>query len=525
MHIAIIGNGISGVTAARFLRKLSGHDITLISAETPHFFSRTALMYRYMGHLTDTDLKPYEDWFWTRNRIQLLQDYVERIDTTSQHLHLRASAPLHYDKLIIASGSRPNFFGWPGQDLTGVSGLYSWQDLQYIEQHSEGLQHAVIVGGGLIGIELAEMFRSRDIGVTLLVRESSYWNNVLPPEESRIVNRHILEHHIDLRLDTELQAILPDKQGRVRAVTTAEGEEIACGFVGITAGVSPNINFLDGSGIQTNRGILVDEYLRTNVPNVYAIGDCAELRDPQPSRRPIEAIWYTGKMMGETVAYNIIGQTNGQTVPYVPRLWFNSAKFLDIEYQVYGDVPTAPDPTLTSLYWEHPSGRKSIRIVYERDTLAVRGFNLMGIRYRHEVCEKWIKQRASIEDVLAQLSLANFDPEFFEAYEPALLQAYAECSGRQITSSGSRKPSAALAFVGKRRARWDTAQEDQPLRWYRSRKQLRLLAAMFTLFAGVAYGYYYFKLIGLLYVAPLLALALYGLIRTLNRSTAIRQSS
>lgn len=517
MHIAIIGNGISGVTAARFLRKLSDHNITLISAETPHFFSRTALMYRYMGHLTDTDLKPYEDWFWPRNRIQLLQDYVERIDTAGQQLHLRDSAPLHYDKLIIASGSRPNFFGWPGQDLHGVRGLYSWQDLQYIEQYSAGLKHAVVVGGGLIGIELAEMFRSRDIGVTLLVRESSYWNNVLPPQESAIVNRHIREHHIDLRLATELAAILPDAEGRVRAVRTATGEEIACGFVGITAGVSPNIGFLTGSGIETQRGVLVDAYLRTSAPNVYAIGDCAQLRAPQPGRRPIEAIWYTGKMMGETVAYHIVGEEEGKIVPYVPRLWFNSAKFLDIEYQVYGDVPTQPDDTLKALYWEHPEGRKSIRIVYHGDTLAVRGFNLMGIRYRHEVCEKWIKQGATIEEVLTQLSLANFDPEFFEAYEPALLQAYAECSGKQLLTSGSRKPDAALAFLGHRRERWDTAQEGQPLPWYRSRRQWSLLGAMLALFATMTYGYYFFKLMGLLYVAPLLALEVYWLVRALNR--------
>ena len=122
MHIAIIGNGISGVTAARFIRKLSDHKITIISAETDHFFSRTALMYVYMGHMRYEDLKPYEDWFWTKNRIDLKRGYVSKINTANKQLELEGQAPLAYDKLIIACGSTPNKFGWPGQDLKKVQG-------------------------------------------------------------------------------------------------------------------------------------------------------------------------------------------------------------------------------------------------------------------------------------------------------------------------------------------------------------------------------------------------------------------
>ena len=179
MHIAIIGNGISGVTAARFLRKLSDHQITIISSENKHFYSRPALMYIYMGHMRLEDTKPYEDWFWEKNRIQLVYDHVEQIDTTNQSLKLKAGAPISYDKLIIAVGSKSNKFGWPGQDLNAVGGLYDLRDLEEMEKYSEGLNRAVIVGGGLIGIEMAEMFHTRGIPVTMLVRENNYWSNVL----------------------------------------------------------------------------------------------------------------------------------------------------------------------------------------------------------------------------------------------------------------------------------------------------------------------------------------------------------
>ncbi len=132
-HIVIIGNGISGVTAARHIRKNSEHKITIISSETKHFFSRTALMYVYMGHMKYEHIKPYADDFWEKNKIELLFDYVHHINSDQKTLSLQSSEPLHYDQLIIACGSKPNKFGWKGQDLKGVQGLYSWQDLEQME--------------------------------------------------------------------------------------------------------------------------------------------------------------------------------------------------------------------------------------------------------------------------------------------------------------------------------------------------------------------------------------------------------
>jgi NADPH-dependent 2,4-dienoyl-CoA reductase/sulfur reductase-like enzyme len=431
MKITIIGNGISGITAARWLRKLSDHEITVISAETDHFYSRTALMYIYMGHMQFKDTQPYEPWFWEKNRINLVRARVENVDFQQKKLQLskavqvnktKAAPPteISYDKLIIATGSSPNKFGWPGQDLKGVSGLYSYQDLEHMEEHSDGLKRAVIVGGGLIGIEMAEMFHSRKIPATILVREENYWNNVLPVEESKMVSRHIEEHHFDLRLETELKEIIDDGNGKACAVITSKGERIECGYVGLTAGVHPNINFLKESGLEIGRGIKVNQYLETSQKDVYAIGDCAEQTQPQEGRRGIEAIWYTGRMMGETAAYNICGKQ----VVYNPGIWFNSAKFLDIEYQVYGNVLAHPPENHTSLYWEDNDGKKSIRIVYDKNDHTIIGFNLMGVRYRHEMCEKWIKEKAPLKEVLQNLGAANFDPEFFKQYEQQVINIY-----------------------------------------------------------------------------------------------------
>ena len=450
--IVIIGNGVAGTNAARYIRKLSDNQIIMISDETLQPFSRTALMYVFMGHLKQESTELYEDWFWAKNRIERVQARVNSVDTANKTLLLSNGQSMTYDKLIIATGSKSNKFGWKGQDLKGVHGLYHLQDMQAMEQYSKGLKRAVVVGGGLIGIEMAEMFASRGIAVTFLVREKSFWDLVLPAEESAMINRHIFEHHIDLRLETELDEIIGDENGVVKAITTKSGERIDCGFVGLTVGVSPNIDFLRESGVEINRGIQVDEYLTTSNSDIYALGDCAELRNPQAGRRPIEAIWYTGRMMGQTVAHTICGKPT----KYIPRLWFNSAKFFDIEYQVYGDVLAKNPEGVKSLYWEHPNGKKAVRINYKvlpfgEDLGGAKniiiGFNLMGIRYRHEVCEKWILEKTPLETVLENLSLANFDPEFFDEYEKELVNQYNQLTNSNLQLKSKRNLNFVTRFL------------------------------------------------------------------------------
>ncbi|MBJ6367996.1 NAD(P)/FAD-dependent oxidoreductase [Snuella sedimenti] len=423
-HIVIIGNGISGVTAARHIRKLSNKKITIISDETDYFFSRTAIMYVYMGHMTFEHTQPYENWFWKKNNIDLKKGRVTAIEAPSKTLHLSDGNTFNYDKLIIATGSKPNKFGWPGQDLNGVMGLYHKQDLDNLEKYAPNnkvCKRAVIVGGGLIGIELAEMLHSRHIPVTFLVRESSFWNGVLPKGESNMVNREIKAHHIDLRLGVNLKEIKSDENGNATSIVIAEtGEEIQCNLVGLTAGVSPNISFLKGSKIETGRGVIVNRFLETNFKDIYAIGDCAEQQIAIDERKPIEAVWYTGRMMGETVAQTICGNK----MAYKPSHWFNSAKFFNIEYQTYGWVWAQPKNNEARFYWEHPNGKICIHINFDKDTRQFIGINTLGIRMRHNFFEKVLNEKKSVDYVIEHLADANFDPEFYKLHEKEIVAAF-----------------------------------------------------------------------------------------------------
>ncbi len=409
MHIVIIGNGISGITTARHIRKLSNHSITVISAESAYFFSRTALMYIYMGHMKFEHTQPYENWFWQKNNINLVFDRVTEIDSNNQNLLLKSGKTIAYDKLVLALGSTPRPLPTKGADLKGVQSLYSKQDLDLLED-TKGIKSAVIIGGGLIGIELAEMLHSRGVYLTLVVREKHYWDIVLPTEEAKIVGKHIQSRGMDIRLDATVESI--NGTSTVESVTLGNGETINCQFVGATIGVVPNIKFIENTAIESNRGILVNELLQTNVENIYAIGDCAEIRQPAKGRRPIEAVWYTGRMMGESLAQTLCGTPT----PYKPGIWFNSAKFVDLEYQTYGDVPPVIEGDLTSIFWSEEEPERSLRIVFEKSTAKVRGFNALGLRLRHEVCDNWIKSGKTLAYVLDHLDRLNFDPEFYKKY-------------------------------------------------------------------------------------------------------------
>ncbi|GAB3586864.1 NAD(P)/FAD-dependent oxidoreductase [Hymenobacter daeguensis] len=437
MHLVIVGNGITGVTCALTVRRLRPDArITLVSDESAYHYSRPALMYVYMGHLRSQDIAPYAAWFWSENRLALVHATAIALDTAPRQLRLNDGTTLPYDQLLLATGSQSRRYDWPGQDLAGVQSLYGLPDLEAMTRDTHGISRGVVVGGGLIGVELAEMLHVRGIEPVVLVRDAHYWASVLPPEEARLVDYQFRENQVSVRYNTELGEILGDDSGRVRAVRTTAGEEIACQWVGLATGVAPNVALAKTATLETDQGILVDEYLRTSVPGVYAAGDCAQHRQPAAGQVPIEQLWYTGRMQGETVAHTICGQAT----PYRRGVWFNSAKFFNLEYQTYGQAPATPVAGLDSFYWSHPDCRAGLRVYFQADAPhAVVGFNALGLRLRQAVCEQWIRAETPVATVMAQLGAANFDPEFAPQHEAAIVRAFNQQFPQQPVALRQRK--------------------------------------------------------------------------------------
>lgn len=428
-HIIIIGNGVAGATLARNIRKRENYKITLISDESPYFFSRTAMMYVFMGQMKFEHLQPYENHFWDKNRIELLQARVLSLDTQNKKIELDSKAIMTYDKLIIATGSKPRSSPWEGsENISGLTCFYHKQDLEKLEEMASSISHGVIIGGGLIGIELAEMLISRGKRVTFIVKEASYWSRVLPLEESSLINDEIKKHGVVLKLSSEVKKLSSSDSKRVNSVELTSGEVISCDYVGVAIGVIPNIDFLQKSGVKSNRGIIVDQFLRTNVSDVYAIGDCAELSHPSKNRSAIEPVWYTARKMGEVLASTICGEEQ----KYEQGHWYNSAKFFDIEYQTYGVVSSIENENESHFYWKAQKESKTIRISYDRSTSRVLGIIALGIRVRQQKFEFCLENSKDLHFVITHFRDICFDPEFYTNYHEDIIKCYNNAFNKNI---------------------------------------------------------------------------------------------
>ncbi len=409
MHHVIIGNGVAGVTAALKLRERDPDaEISIISGESDYFFSRTALMYAYMDQMDLAALEPFERKVYTKQNIRLIKDWVTDLDAKSQTLKLKAGSTVKYDKLLLATGSTANPVSWPGSENVkeGFVNFVSLQDLQACERLTPSTRHAVVVGGGLIGIELVECLRHHGVGVTFLVREPWYWPVALDQQEATMIAEHIRGHGVDLRIKDEIERVAADSTGRISSATTKSGEKIECQMLGIAAGVRPAVEWLRNvtTPPELGRGIIADASFATSLPNVYAAGDCAELH-LGGGKPVIEQIWYSAKRHGELAALAMVGDK----MDYTPPLFFNSAKFFEIEFTTVGAITQAPADS-HHLYHRLPGKHASVRIVSREG--AVIGFNMLGSRWNHNVLERWIHERRSVKHVAANLHLAQFDVEF-----------------------------------------------------------------------------------------------------------------
>jgi 3-phenylpropionate/trans-cinnamate dioxygenase ferredoxin reductase subunit len=408
MHVVIIGNGIAGFTAAKKLRDLSDIQITLISAESEYPFARTSLMYQFMGsvRLEDTFLASTE--YWRVAKIARVNAWVNKIHIEEKSILLDGGRKITYDKLILATGSKVHRPDWWQKELVGVTGLYHLADLKNLEQMvSPDLENVLIAGGGLVGVELAEMMMSRNVPVSMLVREPSYMNHLFPHKESELIGRHIASKGVQMYFNEEITALL-EADGQLTHIECTGSKKFPCRLLCVATGVVPSTVLAKQAGIAVNKGILVNAYLETSVPDIYAIGDCAERISPMPGRPPVEAMWYTARDMGEQAALAILQKNTA----IAPGVWFNSAAFFSLEMQLLGSIQPICDDETAQFFWQHPTKPHSVRIQYHRKTGLVQGFLSLGIRLRHQHCTHWIKNKAPLNEVVRWFSDALIRPAF-----------------------------------------------------------------------------------------------------------------
>ena len=420
MHYVIVGNGVSGIEAALALRQRDTKArISIVSDEHDHFFSRPALMYIFAGQTRLQDTEPFDRQLYERMGFERVRGHATSLDPAAHALLFDDGRRLGYDKLLLAVGSKARPAPWPGAAGPGLHYFVTLRDLEGLDHDARKGARAVVIGGGLIGVEVAEILHHRGLHVTFLIRENWYFPLALDRRESALVAEHMRAQGVDVRLGINVEEVLRGPDGRPRAVRV-DGSEVPADLVVTSIGVVPNTAVLAGGPLALSKGgaIEVNDALETGTPDVWAAGDCANVTWADGSRRP-ELLWYTARDQGRIAALSMLGDE----AVYRRGAWYNSAKFFDLEWTTAGWVPALlnsdhtsldPGPEVRTWFQRAPGQFVSQKIVCKGERVV--GFNMLGSRWDHEPLLRWIHERRSLEWVLEHLGEAQFDEEFMEHF-------------------------------------------------------------------------------------------------------------
>jgi NADPH-dependent 2,4-dienoyl-CoA reductase/sulfur reductase-like enzyme/pSer/pThr/pTyr-binding forkhead associated (FHA) protein len=407
----IIGDGAAGTTAAQYIRRRDpAARITVYSDDPNPAYYRAALTNYLIGELREDQLFAVPPDFYERHRIHRVLARVMSVDPANRRIGLANGSQVPYDTLLVAAGSSPNPPPFPGAELAGVMTMRTMQDARtFMEELRAGrVKRAVVVGGGPLALEWAQGLRARGAEVTFLLRGREFMAGVLDRTGSDLVASRLRAFGCDLRMEEEVAEILGDKRGRVRAVTLKHsGQTVDAQLVCVAIGIRTNTWFLEGSGIQVNRGIPVDERMRTNVEDVYAAGDVAEVYDPVAGGFRGLGLWEPARLQGRVAGSNMGG---GDAV-YRVGVLYNATRLYDLDFAGLGrTIEREGDRVVADL----PRGRGTIayrKLVLEDGHLV--GAILLGHR-SERVRRHGLRLRKVIEDRLDVSDVADdlLDPAF-----------------------------------------------------------------------------------------------------------------
>jgi nitrite reductase (NADH) large subunit len=280
--LVVIGNGMAGVRTLEELLRIApdAYDITVFGAEPHPNYNRIMLSPVLAGEQTIDDiiLNPVE-WYAQHGITLHMGKRVTEVDRLQRVVKAADGTEASYDRLLLATGSQPFILPVPGHDLAGVISYRDIADTQAMIEAAATHQHAVVIGGGLLGLEAANGLTARGMKVTVVHLADWLLERQLDREAATLLQRNLEERGIDFALSAHTAACLDNGAGRVRALALKDGREIPADLVVMAAGIRPNVGLAESIGLQCNRGVLVNDTLQTLTdPRIYAVGECANHR-------------------------------------------------------------------------------------------------------------------------------------------------------------------------------------------------------------------------------------------------------
>ncbi len=281
LKLVMIGNGMAGVRTLEELLKLSDelYDITVFGAEPHPNYNRIMLSPVLAGEQKFEDIVLNDlDWYLGNNIQLLLNRRVVKIDRAKRQVIANDGTVAHYDRLLIATGSTPFMPPMPGSTLNGVIGYRDIADTRVMIHTAKTQKHAVVIGGGLLGLEAANGLKMRGMDVTVVHIGKWLLERQLDKAAGQLLQSALEARGLHFRLNEQTEALLDNGRGTVNAVQFKNGDIIPADLVVMAAGIRPATELAELAGLPCNRGILVNDTLQTYDPRIYAIGECASHR-------------------------------------------------------------------------------------------------------------------------------------------------------------------------------------------------------------------------------------------------------
>ena len=308
MRYIIIGGSAAGISAVEAIRSVDRTSpIELFSSEGTPFYSRVLLSYYIAGAITKDELhfRPLE--FFSENKVTAhLGQKVERVLPESKTITMEDGREYPFDRLLIATGSSPKILDIPGKAKKGVVVLRNIDHAQEIVNRLEEIKTACVLGGGLIGLRTGYALSVRGVKVKIIVKSGHVLSQMLDRESAEMVQGVMREHGIDIRTGRDGVEIVGKES--VEGIILDDGERINCQLIIIGKGVQPNVDLISSTQIKVNEGIVADETMRTNLPDIYVAGDVAETYDLSTGRMGVNAIWPCAFEQGRVAGLNMAGK-------------------------------------------------------------------------------------------------------------------------------------------------------------------------------------------------------------------------
>ena len=331
-HVVVVGSSAAGIAACESAREYAPEcSITLVTADASPQYSRPLLSYVLAGRIG----RPQIEW---RANGYLENDLNVRVlhkvghALACQSLLFDDGTALTFDRLILATGARAATLSIPGAALAGLHDLRNLEDLDQIEREAGPGRRAVVLGGGNVGLQTCEALLTRGVAVTVVVTSPHLLSQMVDAEAGRRIADLFMRHGLNVRTGRDAVEIVGN--GHVEAVRLDDGELIGADLVIVGKGISPNVEWLRGSGVRVGRGIVVDLCGRTSVPGIFAAGDCAETIDPLTGRSAVSGIWPVAYELGRAAGAAAVGVER----PSAGALRMNASRFFGEPIISIGEV-------------------------------------------------------------------------------------------------------------------------------------------------------------------------------------------